>query len=48
MKRNITFLKKFFESHIEEDDFEKLQDNYVVLDSKTNICYFKKLLLRNF
>ena len=36
------FLKKFFESHIEEDDFDKLQDNYVVLDSKTNVCYFKK------
>jgi len=42
------FLKKFFESHIEEDDFEKLQDNYVVLDSKTNICYFKKITFEKF
>jgi len=42
------FLKKFFESHIEEDDFEKLQDNYVVLDSKTNVCYFKKITFEKF
>ena len=42
------FLKKFFESHIEEDDFEKLQDNYVILDSKSNICYFKKITFEKF
>ena len=42
------FLKKFFESHIEEDDFDKLQDNYVVLDSKTNVCYFKKITFEKF
>jgi hypothetical protein len=42
------FLKKFFESHIEEDDFEKLQDNYVILDSKTNTCYFKKITFEKF
>jgi hypothetical protein len=42
------FLKKFFESHIEEDDFDKLKDNYVVLDSETNTCYFKKITFENF
>jgi hypothetical protein len=41
-------LKKFFESHIEQDRFEKLKDGYVVLDSNTNICYFKKITLANF
>ena len=41
-------LKDFFESHIEQDKFEKLKDGYVVLDSKTNICYFKKLTLDRF
>ena len=29
-------LKAFFEQTIEQDDFEKLKDGYVVLDSKTN------------
>jgi hypothetical protein len=42
------FLKKFFESHIEEDSFEKLQDNYVILDSKTNTCFFKKITFEKF
>ena len=42
------FLKKFFESHIEEDDFDKLQDNYVVLDSSKNVCYFKKITFEKF
>ena len=42
------FLKKFFESHIEEDDFEKLKDNYVILDSSSNICYFKKITFEKF
>tara|TARA_R100001015_G_C4634496_1_gene201109 strand:- start:1591 stop:3153 length:1563 start_codon:yes stop_codon:yes gene_type:complete len=41
-------LKKFFESHIEQDRYEKLKDGYVVLDSNTNICYFKKITLANF
>ena len=41
-------LKDFFESHIEQDKFNKLKDGYVVLDSKTNICYFKKITLSNF
>ena len=41
-------LKKFFESHIEQDRFEKLKDGYVVLDSNTNVCYFKKITLANF
>ena len=36
-------LKDFFESHIEQDKFEKLKDGYVVLDSKTNICFFRKV-----
>ena len=43
-----SFLKKFFESHIEEDDFNKLKDNYVVLDSSSNICYFKKKTFDDF
>ena len=42
------FLKKFFESHIEEDDFEKLKDNYVVLNSKTNTCYFRRITFEKF
>tara|TARA_R110002020_G_scaffold448093_1_gene660769 strand:- start:2148 stop:3722 length:1575 start_codon:yes stop_codon:yes gene_type:complete len=41
-------LKDFFESHIEQDKFDKLKDGYVVLDSKSNICYFKKLTLDRF
>ena len=41
-------LKDFFESHVEQDKFTKLKDGYVVLDSKTNICYFKKITLSNF
>ena len=41
-------LKDFFESHIEQDKFDKLKDGYVVLDSKSNICYFKKLTLDKF
>ena len=38
-------LKSFFEKTIEEDDFSKLKDGYVVLDSKTRICYFKRSTL---
>ena len=41
-------LKAFFESHIEQDKFDKLKDGYVVLESKSNICYFKKLTLDKF
>jgi hypothetical protein len=41
-------LKDFFESHIEQDKFNKLKDGYVVLDSKSNLCYFKKLTLDKF
>jgi hypothetical protein len=41
-------LKDFFESHIEQDKFDKLKDGYVVLESKSNICYFKKLTLDKF
>lgn len=41
-------LKDFFESHVEQDKFNKLRDGYVVLDSKTNICYFKKITLDQF
>jgi len=41
-------LKGFFESTIEVDEFNKLKDGYVVLDSKTNICYFKQTTLENF
>ena len=40
-------LKEFFEDTIEQDDFQKLKDGYVVLDSKTNICYFKRTTLDN-
>jgi len=47
-EQKYSFLKKFFESHIEEDDFDKLKDNYVVLDSDSNICYFKKITFENF
>ena len=35
-------LKDFFEDKIEEDDFDKLKDGYIVIDSKTNICYFTR------
>jgi hypothetical protein len=35
-------LKDFFEDKIEQDDFDKLKDGYIVLDSKTNICYFTR------
>jgi hypothetical protein len=41
-------LKNFFETHIEQDKFDKLKDGYVVLDSKSNLCYFKKLTLDKF
>jgi hypothetical protein len=41
-------LKGFFEDHIEEDDYEKLKDDYVILDSKTNLCYFKKATLESY
>ena len=41
-------LKDFFESHIEQDKFNKLKDGYVVLDSKSNVCFFKKLTLDRF
>ena len=40
-------LKEFFEDTIEQDDFRKLKDGYVVLDSKTNVCYFKRTTLDN-
>jgi hypothetical protein len=41
-------LKKFFESHIEQDNYDKLKDGYVVLDTTDNICYFKKITLDKF
>lgn len=41
-------LKTFFEQHIEQDKFNKLKDGYVVLDSASNVCYFKKLTLDKF
>ena len=41
-------LKEFFESHIEEDTFEKLNDGYVYIDKKSNDCYFKKSTLQDF
>ena len=41
-------LKDFFENHIEQDKFDKLKDSYIVLDSKTNVCYFKKYTLDRF
>ena len=41
-------LKDFFESHMEQDKFDKLKDGYVILDSKTNFCYFKKITLDRF
>ena len=43
-----SLLKDFFESHIEQDKFDKLKDGYVVLDSKSNLCFFKKLTLDKF
>tara|TARA_Y100000004_G_scaffold194277_1_gene258497 strand:- start:184 stop:1320 length:1137 start_codon:yes stop_codon:yes gene_type:complete len=41
-------LKKFFESHIEQDNYDKLKDGYVVLDTSSNVCYFKKITLDKF
>jgi len=41
-------LKDFFETTIEQDDFNKLKDGYTVLDSKTNIVYFKRATLDRF
>ena len=41
-------LKKFFESHIEQDNYDKLKDGYVVLDTSSNICYFKKITFEKF
>ena len=41
-------LKRFFESHIEQDNYDKLKDGYVVLDTSSNICYFKKITLDKF
>ena len=41
-------LKEFFEDRIEQDDFKKLKDGYVVLDSKTNVCYFKRYVTKNY
>ena len=41
-------LKSFFEKTIEEDDFTKLKDGYVVLDSKTRTCYFKRSTLEHY
>ena len=43
-----SMLKDFFESHIEQDKFEKLKDGYVILDTSTNVCYFKKITLDSF
>lgn len=40
-----TTLKEFFEDTIEVDDFNKLKDGFVVLETKTNICYFKQITL---
>jgi len=40
-----TTLKEFFEDTIEVDDYSKLKDGFVVLNSKTNICYFKQITL---
>lgn len=45
-QRNI--LKAFFESHIEEDEVEKLKDKYIIMDSKDGMCYFKKSTLTSF
>ena len=47
-EKKYLLLKNFFESHLEQDKFNKLKDSYIVLDSKTNICYFKKYTLDNF
>lgn len=40
-----TTLKEFFEDTIEVDDYSKLKDGFVVLDSKTSMCYFKQITL---
>jgi len=40
-------LKDFFEDKLEQDDFSKLKDGYVVLDSKKNILYFKRITMEN-
>ena len=41
-------LKKFFEDHLEVDDYKKIKDGFVVVDSKTQICYFKQNTLKRF
>jgi hypothetical protein len=46
-ERQYTILKEFFENHIEEDSFEKLNDGYVHIDDSNN-CYFKKSTLQDF
>ena len=38
-------MKEFFEDTIEVDDYSKLKDGFVVLDSKTSMCYFKQITL---
>lgn len=38
-------LKDFFETTIEQDAFDKLKDGYTVLDSKSNMIYFKRSTL---
>ena len=40
-------LKDFFEDKLEQDDFTKLKDGYVVLDSKKKIIYFKRITMEN-
>ena len=45
-ERQYTILKEFFENHIEEDSFEKLNDGYVHIDDSNNI--FKKSTLQDF
>jgi hypothetical protein len=41
-------LKKFFEDHLEVDDFAKIKDGFVIMDSKTKNCYFKQVTLKKF
>jgi len=48
MNRQYDILKKFFEDHLEVDDFAKIKDGFVIMDSKTKNCYFKQVTLKNF
>ena len=41
-------LKDFFEKTIEQDKFDKLKDGYTVVDTKTNMIYFKRITLQSF